>query len=274
LAGMRLREIVTAFVFALAVIGSCYGADDRSSMVEALNKSYVGKDAMLRGFYCDSRLEYDATGNHLRSPRSGAWTVCGFVKVRSIKVENFKLEIEAQRIGIEFDDRKMVQVPGKPVKIGVLLADGFTSGSVQGQLNEIFFDKENLVDVVPDYWKCYLSPNVNRYCAQTKELVYQHSYNGDEKPRGPISAPQVISDPGPAFDRFARGSRFGSKVIFRIEVSEAGIPENIKIVRPVGLGTDEVAFEALRKWRFKPATRKDGSPARVEITIEFNFGLK
>src|SRR6185369_1173891 len=137
LAGVRLRAVVIVFVFALATIGSSHGADDTSSILEALNKSYVGKDAMLRGFYCDSHLEYDTDGNHLRAPKSGAWTACGFVKVRGIRVENFKLEIEAQRIGIEFDDRKMVEVPGKPVKIGVLLADGFTSGSVQRQLNEI-----------------------------------------------------------------------------------------------------------------------------------------
>ena len=48
--------------------------------------------------------------------------------------------------------------------------------------------------------------------------------------------------------------------------------KDIKVVRPLGLGLDEKAIEAIKKWRFRPGV-KNGKPVAVLVTIEVNFRL-
>jgi outer membrane biosynthesis protein TonB len=48
--------------------------------------------------------------------------------------------------------------------------------------------------------------------------------------------------------------------------------QQIKVIRPIGLGLDEKAIDAVHKWRFKPGL-KDGKPVAVAATIEVNFRL-
>ena len=54
--------------------------------------------------------------------------------------------------------------------------------------------------------------------------------------------------------------------------NETGIPQDIRIVRSLGLGLDQKAIEAVQKWRFKPG-QKDGQPVPVSAAIEVNFRL-
>jgi TonB family protein len=44
------------------------------------------------------------------------------------------------------------------------------------------------------------------------------------------------------------------------------------VIRPLGLGLDQKAIEAVEKWKFKPGM-KDGKPVAVQATIEVNFRL-
>ena len=44
------------------------------------------------------------------------------------------------------------------------------------------------------------------------------------------------------------------------------------MLNPLGLGLDAVALEAVRTWKFQPATR-DGTavPVRVKVTVSFSL---
>jgi TonB family protein len=44
------------------------------------------------------------------------------------------------------------------------------------------------------------------------------------------------------------------------------------VVHSLGLGLDEKAMEAVRKWRFKPG-EKDGQPVTMHAEVEVNFRL-
>ena len=61
-------------------------------------------------------------------------------------------------------------------------------------------------------------------------------------------------------------------MILSIVVDPSGQARDIKVVRPLGLGLDEKAIEAVRKWRFKPGL-KDGAAVPVVATVEVNFRL-
>ena len=67
-------------------------------------------------------------------------------------------------------------------------------------------------------------------------------------------------------------NRGQATVIILIVVDEHGKPRDMKVIRPLGLGLDEKALEAIRQWRFNPG-KKDGKPVAVQATIEVNFRL-
>jgi TonB family protein len=60
--------------------------------------------------------------------------------------------------------------------------------------------------------------------------------------------------------------------VLKLVVDADGMPQNIKVVRPVGMGLDEKAIAAVRQWTFSPAL-KDGEPVAVQIDVEVNFHL-
>jgi hypothetical protein len=56
-------------------------------------------------------------------------------------------------------------------------------------------------------------------------------------------------------------------------VDTKGVPQELCVYRPAGFGLDEQAANAVSQYRFEPATKSDGSPVPVRITVEVNFRL-
>lgn len=89
---------------------------------------------------------------------------------------------------------------------------------------------------------------------------------------GGASAPIVIHHVEPEYSEQARNAKFQGIVVLSTIVDETGHPTHVKIVRPLGLGLDEKAIEAVQQWRFRPGL-KDGKPVPVLVTVEVNFRL-
>jgi TonB family protein len=65
---------------------------------------------------------------------------------------------------------------------------------------------------------------------------------------------------------------FISRVVLSIVVDQTGHARDIRVARSVGLGLDEKAIEAIKKWKFAPGL-KDGHPVAVGVNVEGNFRL-
>jgi periplasmic protein TonB len=89
---------------------------------------------------------------------------------------------------------------------------------------------------------------------------------------GGVSSPVVLSQVEPEYSDDARRAKFQGMVVLQLVVDEKGMPGQIRVVRPLGLGLDQKAIEAVAKWRFKPGM-KDGKPVAVVALIEVNFRL-
>jgi len=90
---------------------------------------------------------------------------------------------------------------------------------------------------------------------------------------GGISAPVALNDVEAEFSDEARRAKYQGVVLVGLIVDAQGNPQNIHIVRPLGMGLDEKAIEAIRKYKFKPAMKDGKIPVPVPITIEVNFRL-
>jgi len=89
---------------------------------------------------------------------------------------------------------------------------------------------------------------------------------------GGVSAPSVIFKVEPEYSEEARKAKFQGTVVLFVVVDEKGNPKDLKVIRPLGLGLDQKAIEAVEKWRFRPGM-KDGKAVPVQATIEVNFRL-
>jgi len=89
---------------------------------------------------------------------------------------------------------------------------------------------------------------------------------------GGVTAPKVVSAPDPEYSEEARKAKYQGTVILWVIVGADGRTKEIKVQRPVGLGLDQKAMEAVKRWIFEPAT-KDGKPVNVQMSVEVNFRL-
>ena len=89
---------------------------------------------------------------------------------------------------------------------------------------------------------------------------------------GGVTAPALLYKVEPEYSEEARKAKYQGTVLLYIEVDPSGHATNIRVARSLGLGLDEKAIEAVRKWKFKPGY-KDGKPVTVAATIEVNFRL-
>lgn len=87
---------------------------------------------------------------------------------------------------------------------------------------------------------------------------------------GGVSAPGITFRVEPGYSEEARAAKLQGAVVLALIVDRNGLPRSIRVVKSLGMGLDEKAIEAVRKWRFKPGT-KDGVPVPVHATIEVNF---
>ena len=89
---------------------------------------------------------------------------------------------------------------------------------------------------------------------------------------GGVSAPQVLQSVRPEFTDQARAANFQGKVTLQLIVDAQGNPQNIRVTHRLGMGLDEMAVEALRQYKFKPAMYQ-GHPVAVQILIDVDFRL-
>lgn len=84
--------------------------------------------------------------------------------------------------------------------------------------------------------------------------------------------PELVTQVEPEYTEEARIGRTQGSVTLQVEIDTEGIPRNLHVVRPIGLGLDEKALEAVAQWRFRPA-RNGRVNVACRVTYEINFSL-
>ena len=88
----EMRFVIRFTLIMVAISGFAHGQDDLQT---ELHKEFVNSARTIRNFYSDSSLKYDAAGNFLGHSYSGPWTIYGRVIIRSAKLQEDKLELDA-----------------------------------------------------------------------------------------------------------------------------------------------------------------------------------
>jgi protein TonB len=89
---------------------------------------------------------------------------------------------------------------------------------------------------------------------------------------GSVSAPSVVFQVEPEYSEEARKAKYSGMVVLSVIVDSEGYARDVRVVKSLGMGLDEKAAEAVRKWKFR-AGRKDGKPVNVRAQIQVDFRL-
>ncbi len=92
----------------------------------------------------------------------------------------------------------------------------------------------------------------------------------EPKPKTP---PKVLYQVEPQYTEEARAAKVSGSVLLKLVVDENGDAQDIQVARSVDEGLDQKAIEAVRQWRFAPAT-ENGKPVAAAANIEVNFRLQ
>jgi TonB family protein len=87
---------------------------------------------------------------------------------------------------------------------------------------------------------------------------------------GDVKAPRLISSVDPAFPEEARKKKISGICVVGLIVDQSGTPQQLHIVRSLAPAFDTNAINAVKQWRFAPATL-NGKPVAVNISTEITF---
>ena len=101
-----------------------------------------------------------------------------------------------------------------------------------------------------------------------QEPIYKPGKDG-------VKHPVVVLEKKPSYTPEAMRKRIQGRVEVEAIIDKKGKPTNVKITRSLDAeyGLDKKAVDAVKAWRFKPAT-KDGKPVASKIEIELTFTLR
>jgi TonB family protein len=266
-----MRRIWTLLVM---IVAGCSSAAAQRTQAEIATR-LVGAPLLLRGFWTADTLKFDGAGQPKEYYAAGPFTVAAF-DAKSVKLDGNHLVIEGQRVGIEFEeDGTALRIP---LKTGRLMGssenmkieiDAGGNADFGPALDAVFADKlSQIAAALPAAWQYYAHKNLLHEMTPAPAVA-------DGKPLhigGTVVPPAVLKLVDPTFTKAARSTRFNGNALVYLIVDEDGVPSDMSIRRPLGLGLDEKAIEAISQYRFKPSMR-DGEPMNVDLSIAVNFQI-
>jgi len=89
---------------------------------------------------------------------------------------------------------------------------------------------------------------------------------------GKVQKPVVVSMVEPEFSEKAKHAKYSGHVLVYLLVDKDGNPTHVRVLKSAGMGLDEKAVEAVRQYKFKPATFM-GQPVTVDLYVDVNFQI-
>ena len=97
----------------------------------------------------------------------------------------------------------------------------------------------------------------------------------DERPlrvSGAVTRPVFLGGAKPSYPKRSPCARVQGKVIMEAVIDEQGRVADVRVLKGLPMGIDVAAVEAVKTWRFKPATL-NGKAVRVYYTLTVDFNL-
>ena len=278
------KFLATPLALLLLLTSSAWASD----LEKQLNSDYEGKVLTLRRFYGGEHVSFHSDGSLKTSASVGPWTLDGQIEVQKIELHGGILIVKGRRIHRIFDQLKPIdelttvenpkdkqqkdlQKALRQLKADIeieLPSEKPEEKDVTAAMHAVFLDNsESMMDIAPSYWRAYFAKQEGK-----QEPPPVNAPAKTFKPGVGMSPPRANFSPDPEYSEEARKAKFQGTIVLSLVVDVSGMPTDLQIVRPLGLGLDEKAIEAVSTWKFRPAA-KDGEPVATKIMVEVAFRL-
>lgn len=147
------------------------------------------------------------------------------------------------------------EAPTKPVLvIGLSMNSTTTGGSFAVNTGNTTYGKADSTPTDPSKVQAYRAP---KYVP----------------PGGADTQPEVSNEFKPPYPEDAKRNEVEGTVVLKVTIDENGNVTDVKLLKGLGYGLDEASVAAMRKTRFKPAT-KGGESVGTTITYNFTWYLE
>lgn len=259
---------------------------------QTLKDRYEGKFLVLRHSLQQNKQEYSSDGQVVNPGAEGPWTLYGRMRVDHLELSASTLSIKGNRVDCKLDrSRRLALYPNKTAMQVNISLPHFPGNVEEAEaiLGTVFaVTKDDVIHSAPEFWRKYLDANIPPIPGKETPAVSQNVPQDKAEapgsgattpeltakafyPFGPgVKAPQAVYTPEPVFPAKASKENYVGVVVLSVIVDATGKVNNIRVVRPMGMGLDEAAVAAVKTWRFKPAEHS-GQPVATAMNIEVAF---
>lgn len=274
------------------------------SYEQALASALVNRVLILRNYYTDAKLAFDANGALTSKGTPGFGPGEGRIYVTKVQLGPDKLILSGLRLLDVFDSgSQQWQIAPTATTVSVQLfmpANEDPKVAVPHLINTVFLKKSEVAEAecsakekqefLEDTSNRINHPNTKSTTKlpDAASLGELHPYclpGGDRVYRVGrwVKPPHARDAPDPQYTQAARYAGLQGTTILLAVITSEGVPTAISIqrslgaglsdkVRPLGHQLDQRAVEAVSQWKFDPATFQ-GKPVPVVINVEVNFKL-
>lgn len=291
---MKLRRKLCHAIEILFLLGAAIFA--HASVSDADLENHYGDLVLtMREAYSGACLQFDPAGKPIGTVAPGAWTVDAQLRVEKISLKDGVVHIQAHRLFLFYDPEIRQLRDVDTVKSGDHASSYFRDeldkwdtkmamaeievdcGKAQPEMadvvkamNVVFLTPdEPLTAVVPNFWRMWLE----RKQQSTRQIVNPTAEEAKvAKVGGDVSPPRATFAPYPDYSEIARQAKYQANSVLWLVIGVDGVPQDIRIAKPAGMGLDEQAVKVVQTWKFDPA-KNHGSPVAVQINVEVKFTL-
>ena len=265
----------------ILVLSSGLASPIDSSVEEQLRKTYAGSQQLLRHFYASADLKFDVDGNPTNKEKEGPWTLLGGVLIDNLKLKAGKLELHGHRRLLVIDDQnktlRSIKLDEK-FSIEINTQPGPDQGDqLKSALARVFVPADDLVSVVPDYWRDYLArfsgkATQGEPCEDSAAKLVSDDASGRKVSAG-ITEGVKIRDVPPGYPEIARENRVQGELALRAVIDRTGSVSRVCITEALGAGLDDMMVNTVRQWKYRPYTL-NGQPIEIQTTVKTRFGIR
>jgi TonB family protein len=260
---MRPLRWFVAFLVLLVTVSPAPG---QQSVEDALRSELLNKVLTIRNFYSGHDLHFNSQGA-LTSAENAADFASARLQIEKVELRHDKVVLQGTRFKVINDPVTKTMVSTADSKGTKLQIDlPFPKSDVamlNALLEQVFLTKKDILEeLAPEEWKTFIHDGT--YAASVDNPVYKV---GNE-----VKPPRAIETSPPTYPQQARALRDEGASLLWVIIGADGLVKDARVVRGAGHGLDERAVEAVRHWKFSPAT-KNGVPVAVQLNVEVNFKL-
>jgi len=269
----------------MGLLAAGAAAQDVKDGETLLRDAVVKKQRLLRGFNADPIVRWRWDGSSLVQEPPKLHTL-GVLVANSVKVHGDKIEIDGERHTLLRSDTGLaLSGVANDVRIEIDLTGADVASMLTKLMDLIFYaDPQSALADLPGGYGKLLPAKATLDCCTGKAKAKVDLKRCDcaspsvadcgrdvaDIGMTGMKPPSLVSAAEPQLSDEAREHKFSGNVQIGLIVDTAGKPDYLWVMKPAGMGLDAKAFEAVRQYKFKPATCHS-LPVAVILYVDANF---